>query len=195
MSGLGHQDLARLHTKLVVPFAIGDLLKNSKEITPDIQYAVHEHLSEMDPDTALLAIATSVGHISAILCPAIPVACALTVEAEKILNEYASDWLAHADGLTPAREGLELFNVLEHIPEDLEALADILETVQASLKEGQEIIADICNILAIQARAHMEIADFVLSEINGQDVQTTPHYQGSDNGANVIVFPATAVSH
>jgi hypothetical protein len=192
MSDLGHQDLARLHTKLVVPFAVGDLLKNSEEITPDIQYALHEHLSEMDPDTALLAIALSVGHISARLCPDVPVACALTVEAEKVLNEYAADWLAHADGRLPSREGDALFEVLEHVPEDLEALADILESVQSSIQESQPAIAEICNILAIQARAHMEIADFVLSELQGHEVQKTPHYKGSENGENVILFPAMA---
>lgn len=195
MADLGHQDLARLHTKLVVPFAIGDLLKSAEEIAPDIQYALHEHLSEMDPDTALLAIALSSGHIAAQLCPKVPVACALTGEAEKVLNEYAADWLAHADGKMPSREGTALFDVLEHVPEDLEALADILDSVQASLRKGQEVIGEICYILSIQARAHMEIADFVLSELEGHDVQTAPHYKGSEDGSNIVIFPGTLAAH
>lgn len=193
-SNLSSEQLARLHTKLVVPYAIGDVIRNGHEVTPDIQYALHEALSEMDPDTALLAIALSTGHIAAQLCPTIPVAGALSIEAEKIMNEYGSDWLDHADGRTPSREGYELFSVLEHIPEDLEALADILDSVCASLKENDLVLREICYILSIQARAHMEIADFVLSEIQGHDLQTEPHeFTTEDFADNIILFPHSTV--
>lgn len=191
-SNLSSEQLARLHTKLVVPFAIGDLIKSSADIQPDIQYALHEALSEMDPDTALLAIATSTGHIAAQLCPDVPVACALTIEAEKVLNEYGSDWLAHADGRTPSREGEELFEALQHVPEDLEALADILDTLMGLLDDSNQTIKDVCYILSVQARAHMEIADFVIQELQGQDIQTEPYVRTTEDIAeNIILFPGT----
>ncbi len=191
-SNLSSDQLARLHTKLVVPFAVGDLIKSAAAIEPDIQYALHEALSEMDPDTALLAIALSVGHISAQLCPDVPVSCALTVEAEKVLEEYGPDWLAHSDGRNPSREGIKLFEVLQHVPEDLEALADILDTVMASLDESNQTIKDLCYILSIQARAHMEIADFVLQELQGCDIQNEPYVRTTEDIAeNVILFPGT----
>ncbi|MEM6781580.1 MAG: hypothetical protein AAF569_06930 [Pseudomonadota bacterium] len=191
-SDLSSESLARLHTKLVVPFAVGDLIKTNSEIKADIQYALHEALSEMDPDTALLAIAVSTGHIAARLCPDVPVACALTVEAEKVLNEYGADWLAHSDGRMPSREGDDLFNVLQHVPEDLEALADILDTLMGVLDDSQQTIKDICYILSVQARAHMEIAEFVVQELQGRDIQNAPHIRTTETEAeNIIIFPGT----
>lgn len=191
-SDLSSENLARLHTKLVVPFAVGDLIKSETAIESDIQYALHEALSEMDPDTALLAIAISAGHIAARLCPAIPVSCALTVEAEKVLNEYGADWLAHADGRKPSREGEELFAVLQHVPEDLEALADILDTLIGVLDESNQTIKDIAYILSVQARAHMEIAEFVIQELQGHDIQNAPHIRTTETESeNIILFPGT----
>ena len=194
MSEFSNEQLARLHTKLIVPFVVGDVLKNNEDMSPSIQYALHEALSEMDPDTALLAIALSTGHIAARLCPDVPVSCALKLETEKVVNEYGPDWLAHADGNIPTREGEDLFNVLEHIPEDLEAIADILDATRAHL-DVSDPIAEICNILSMQARAHMEIADYILTELEGREIQKAPYDHATATGQNVIVFPGNTTFH
>lgn len=197
MKTLDENNLARLHTKLVVPFAVGDIIKGNQDITPDIQYALHESLSEMDPDTALLAIALSASYITAQLCPEIPVACALSLEGQKVIDEYGADWLAHADGRMPSREGDALFEALEHIPEDLEGLAELLDTLSASLHESYGAVKEVAYILSIQARAHSEIAEFVLSELQGTDIQSTSHVQAESliQADNVILFPTSTSVH
>lgn len=182
------QQLARLHTKLVVPFAVGEMLHDGQELTPDMHYALHEALSEMDPDTALLAIALSAAHVAAQLCPQVPVSCALNAEAAKIVEEYGADWLSHADGQAPSREGRDLLSLLEHIPEDLEALADILDASRAELEESDPV-NQIGFILSAQARAHKDIAEYVLAELEGQDIQTAPYDRAAATGQNIIVFP------
>lgn len=181
---------ARLCSKLVVPIAVGDILINQEPIDGDMHYALHETLSDMDPDTALLAISVSALQVTAHLDPNIPLACALKIEAEKMLEEYGKDWLSHSDGKITSRDGEDLFDALTHIPEDLEGLADLLDTLDAGLHQSYGVIKDVAGILSVQARAHSQIAEFILSELDGADIQTTPHLTDeSQADDNVILFP------
>ena len=191
MSILNEKDLSLLHSHLIVPIAVGDIIYNNMAVEDDMEYGLHEALSEIDPDSALLAIAISAKHIALQFTKDTPVASALSLESSKIIDDYGPEWLANFNK-GPVDEHM-LHNVLRHVPEDLEILADLLDTLQAGLSEQQGPLAILCKVLSIQARAHMEIADFILKEIEGgegelcglADIMSAQ----KPSGDNIILFP------
>lgn len=186
MSSLHDQQLARLHAKLVVPMAIGDILYTENAMAADIQYGLHEALSEMDPDAALLAICLAARHITMRFAPHIPVAVILEVEAEKLVIEYGSEWLNNIDD-GPVDED-SLYDLLRFLPEDLECVADLLDSLKLLIQDSHEAAAQLCDILSIQARAHMEIADFMMSQIEQpSEIVMQTHSEGVQD--NIIIFP------
>lgn len=200
MSALTKDDVARLHAYLVVPVAVSDALMKAAPLEGEDQYAMHVALSEIDPDSALLAIALSAYRIAQDYTGVIPVAAALKLEADKIIQDYAPDWLAHYHN-HPV-QGEKLYDLLSHVPEDLESLADLLESLQASIRDPQDPAHTLCAVLSIQARAHMEIADYVLSELEAEyreelfedesrDAFAAPVLFGpaATAGDNIILFP------
>lgn len=199
MSAVTKEDVARLHAYLVVPVAVSDALACAAPLDGETQYGLHVALSEIDPDSALLAIALSSYRIAVDYVRDIPVAAALKMESSKIIDDYAPDWLANYHNHPVGGE--ELYDLLTHVPEDLESLADLLESLQASIRDTLDPAHTLCSVLAIQARAHMEIADYVLSELeterDGELVEadgvcafpTPTLYAEETPGSNIILFP------
>ncbi len=199
MSAVTKEDVARLHAYLVVPVAVSELLMDAAPIDGDTQYGLHVALSEIDPDSALLAIALGAHRIAVDFAKDIPVAAALKMESDQIIQDYAPDWLANYHNHPVC--GDALYDLLSHVPDDLESLADLLETLQTSLKDPQDPAYTLCGILAVQARAHMEIADYVLSELDAEiNEEITDHdgvcafptptlYADEQPGNNIILFP------
>lgn len=199
MSAVTKEDVARLHTYLVVPVAVSEALSCAAPLDGDTQYGLHVALSEIDPDSALLAIALSAHRIAVDFVPHVPVAAALKMEANKIIEDYAPDWLANYHNNPVGGE--QLMELLSHVPEDLESLADLLESLQASIRDTLDPAHALCSVLAVQARAHMEIADYVLGELeaeaNGAErtydnvcaFETPTLYADEQPGDNIILFP------
>jgi hypothetical protein len=201
MSAVTKEDVARLHAYLVVPVAVSDALLAATPLDGETQYGLHVSLSEIDPDSALLAIALSAYRIAQDFSKDIPVATALKMEADKIIQDYAPEWLAHYHA-HPV-QGDDLYNLLSHVPEDLEAMADLLESLQASIRDEDHPAHTLCSVLAIQARAHMEIADYVLTELENEEVANLMDDGDFDGvckiapqavvnnpaGDNIILFP------
>lgn len=199
MSAVSKEDVARLHAYLVVPVAVNDALAAAAPLDGETQYALHVALSEIDPDSALLAIALSAHRIAGEYARDIPVAAALRVESGQVIDQYGPDWLANYHNHPVS--GDKLYDLLSHVPEDLEALADLLETLRASIRDPQDPAATLCSVLAVQARAHMEIADYVLSELEADqaaDMVEDDHgcrfvapvlFAGEQPGGNIILFP------
>jgi hypothetical protein len=196
MSAVTKEDVARLHAYLVVPVAVADALAAAAPLEGETQYGLHVALSEIDPDSALLAIALSAYRIAQDFTGQIPVASALKMEADKIIQDYAPDWLAHYHD-HPV-QGDDLYDLLSHVPEDLESLADLLESLQASIRDSLDPAHTLCSVLAIQARAHMEIADYVLGELENENIdagqdrdmfETPVLFAGDQPGGNIILFP------
>ena len=196
MSAVTKEDVARLHAYLVVPVAVSDALSNAAPLEGETQYGLHVALSEIDPDSALLAIALSAYRIAQDFVGVIPVASALKMESDKIIQDYAPDWLAHYHD-HPV-QGDALYDLLCHVPEDLESLADLLESLQASIRDTQDPAHTLCAVLAIQARAHMEIAEYVINELENESL--APEEEGDrfnvptlfaeeTPGSNIILFP------
>ena len=171
MSAVTKEDVARLHAYLVVPVAVGDALSVNAPLEGDAQYGLHVALSEIDPDSALLAIALSSYRLAQEYAGDIPVAAALKMEADKIVQDYAPDWLAHYHS-QPVK-GDDLYNLLCHVPDDLESLADLLESLQASIRDEECAAYALCHVLAVQARAHRDIAEYELGELAMEYEQET----------------------
>ena len=201
MSAVTKEDVARLHAYLVVPVAVSDALMAATPLEGETQYGLHVALSEIDPDSALLAIALSAHRIACEFAKEIPVATALKMESDKIIQDYAPDWLAHYH--SHPVQGDDLYDLLSHVPEDLEAMADLLESLQASIRDENNPAHTLCAVLAIQARAHMEIADYVLTELENEEVANLMDGETFDGvckiapealvdnaaGGNIILFP------
>lgn len=198
MTQITENQLALLHSYLVVPLAIGDILYLDKDVDDVAHYALHESLSEIDPDSALLAIALSAKHIALRFGVNHGVAAALSIEADKIIDDYASEWLASYHG-GPVDED-RLHDILCHVPEDLESLAELMDTLQASFGKEHTVFQKLCEILSTQARAHMSVAEFILSEIEETtSVETTFSIQDSafvdtenlqlPQNDNIVLFP------
>lgn len=197
MSAVTKEDVARLHAYLVVPVAVADALACGAPLEGETQYGLHVALSEIDPDSALLAIALSAYRIAQDFTGQIPVASALKMESDKIIQDYAPDWLAHYHD-HPV-QGDALYDLLCHVPEDLESLADLLESLQTSIRDTQDPAHTLCAVLAIQARAHMEIAEYVINELEnetlgaedaGDRFNMPTLFADETPGSNIILFPA-----
>lgn len=169
MAAVTEKDVAKLHAYLVVPIAVADAMMAGTPLEEDTQYGLHVALSEIEPDSALLAIALSAQRIASEFRMIIPMASALKIESDSIIAEYGPEWLANYH--RHPMQGADLFDLLCHVPEDLESLADLLLTLQALLPDPDHPAYTLCSILAIQARAHMEIADYVLTELEN-DIAT-----------------------
>lgn len=196
MSAVTKEDVARLHAYLVVPVAVADALASAAPLEGETQYGLHVALSEIDPDSALLAIALSAYRIAQDFVGQVPVASALKMEADKIIQDYAPDWLAHYHD-HPV-QGEALYDLLSHVPEDLESLADLLESLQASIRDSLDPAHALCSVLSIQARAHMEIADYVLNELDNENMGLDEDrdtfdapvlFADTQPGDNIILFP------
>lgn len=190
MSQLSERDLSLLHTHLIVPIAVGDIIYNNLPVDDEGQYALHEALSEIDPDSALLAIAISAKHIALQGVKDSPTAGALSIEAGKIIDEYGPEWLMNYKKGPINEDALQA--MLRHVPEDLESLAELLDILHVTWAD-KESLSKLCRILSIQARAHMEIADFILTELESDEGETSlaADIMGTQtpSGDNIILFP------
>ncbi len=187
MSAVSKEDVARLHAYLVVPVAVSDALLTPAPLDGEAQYGLHVALSEIDPDSALLAIALSSYRLAQEYVGTIPVAAALKMEADKIVQDYAPDWLAHYHNHPLMGEAL--YDLLCHVPDDLESLADLLESLQASIRDEDCAAHTLCGVLAVQARAHFDIAQYVLQELESDRTGGL----SDDETGGVCAFEATTL--
>lgn len=200
----------QMKQQLIVPLAVSDILAHDLKVEPDMQYGLHMALSEVDPDSALLAISLCAQDLAAKCLNRAPIAVALQKEAADLLADYGPTWLRN--NLNAPIPSHVYEDILDTVPEDLESLADLLDALEADLNEENSSTARLARLLSIQARAHMEIADFILAEIayekqtSGQRTQEpnfgfasvqnekeeTTGQAGNFAGDNIIVFPGTA---
>lgn len=158
---LNDKDLAILMTQLEVPMVVGAAIEKGSDIQDDIHYALHDLLSEMQPDTALLAIALSAKTIAKAYCGTGSGAEIVTMECDRIIEEYGPLWLENS------RRGKinnnYLIGILENIPEDLECMDELIDINLSYAAFDNPAVAEICDILQIQAGAHAIIAEEFLS--------------------------------
>lgn len=192
-------EMDMLRQYLIVPLAVSDILYHNLEVEPDMQYGLHMALSEIDPDSALLAIALCASSLADKHLATIPIAIALQKEANNIIDEYGPIWLEHHNREPmPTSVYTEL---LETVGEDLEALADLMDALCADIDEKESAAGILSNLLSVQARAHMEITDFILAENHFEETteeDNRPDFSFTETpaapfaGDNIIIFPGSS---
>ena len=197
---LPEDQIGRLQQYLIVPLAIADIIKHDLDVEPEMQYGLHMALSEIDPDSALLAIALCARDLAEKSINDLHIASALQKEANGIIAEYGSTWLRYYErGPMPSH----IFqSILETVPEDLEALADLMDALAADMPNYNSSGIILSQLLSIQARAHMEIAEYILHEMRQENFSgdEAPLGDGgishtddidldAHRGSNIILFP------
>lgn len=184
---LSERELIRLHHELVAPVAVHEIIRGHDALDETARYTLDVMIAEFDPDTALLCIALCAAHVAEMHTGCLPAAGSLGFEASRIVHEYGPLWLANADRrLSPAHEG-RVLDLLEHMPEDFEALADLLDALRGHLIETTDS-AILCDILSQNARAFHDC----LEEQNRMEMATQPRpLRAADLEVhgNVITFP------
>ena len=188
---LSDRDLAKLTNTLQVPLVVQDIIDGQSSLSPDVQYGLHEIISNYQPDSALLCIALSARKIAAKYQARSPNMAIMKMECDRMIADYAELWLDHAE--ENHLDDNVVFDTLEQIPEDLEALAELLEMNLIILQVHDENLAGIAEALAVQARSHVLIADTFIDmmdqEIEGDLVEPQSALQAYND--NVIQFPGT----
>lgn len=195
---LSEHDLAGLTNRLQVPLIIQDILNDQGALTDDVQYGLHEILSDYEPDSALLCIALSARKIATRFQHRVANLAVLKIECDRIIADYAELWLNNAKD-RPVDDNL-VFDTLMNIPEDLEGLAELLEINKAFLQRHSADAANLCEILIVQANAQILVAE---TFVEIMDTDSEEGIMANDNGladmpaqaattgGNVIQFPGS----
>lgn len=181
MQKLSADERTRLRTDFVVPLIMAQMMAGIEPLDEVAEYTVHDIIGDLKPDCGLLCVALCAAEIAGHY-PRTPIAGVLGLEAERIIGEFGGLWLRHAAGTQPdsiqtVRESLV------HIPEDLEVLADLLDATQADLPEDDITARTLCDMMALQARAHAESAEEEL-----HDIHLAPMPRAAMNSGNVVAF-------
>lgn len=175
--------IAKIASKLEVPVIVTDLLQGAEPFTDDAEYAVHEAISDMQPDSALLTIALSASKIAGVRGLGVSSAVqVLDLECRKIIEEYASLWLKNAESGGVKED--EAYDALTHTAEDLEYVACLLEDCMAFLERTNGDAAILCNIMSVQARAQAIVAEAYFEAMEEQ-----VHMEPVIAVSNVVQFP------
>ena len=181
MQKLSADERTRLRTDFVVPLILAQMMAGIEPLDEVAEYTVHDIIGDLKPDCGLLCVALCAAEIAGHY-PMTPIAGVLGLEAERIIGEFGSLWLRHAAGTAP--DNLQMVREsLSYIPEDLEVLADLLDATQAELPEADIITRTLCDMMALQARAHAEAAEDEL-----HDIDLAPMPRAAMASGNVVAF-------
>lgn len=151
------KDLALMANRLQAPVVMADILGKRGDLSDDVRFGLHDLLSDMQPDSALLSMALTVRAIASTYAPASASMGVMAMECVRITEEYGPLWLAHAQA--EDTDSLAVANTLSNIIEDFECFIELLELNIDFLKAKDTIAAEIFEILFVQARAHLLIAE------------------------------------
>ncbi len=186
---LKQKELATVASKLQVPIIVSDLLHGDEPMTDEAEYALHEAISEMQPDSALLCIAMCGARIAGGRGLNAPAVRLLGIECHKIIEEYAALWLSNAeDGDVDEEQAIE---ALSGTAEDLEDLAGLFEGCIAFLNRTNGDAAILCDIMSIQARAQALVAEAYFDALESvSEADVSPVIAEQAMASNVIPFPS-----
>lgn len=191
---MNNKDLALMTTRLHVPLIIRDMMEHSQGYAKDIDYNLHDIISDMQPDAAILSIALGVQYICAKLpkesfVPSLEVAC------DRIIEDYGPLWLAHVND--QEIDNVYLIDLLTHLPEDFDTLNEFMDLVMAYVPEDS-MAYKILDILSTQASAHNLIAETFIEAIEAhyqEEMKALNMPQSFAGNDNVVAFPGCAARH
>lgn len=194
-ASLNDQQLATLHARFVVPIAIQMILNDTEQLDEACESALHECLSELQPDTGLLCLALCAQHVAG-AAPVSPIVKMLAISAARMADEYGAALLAESGRGAEPLSDCDALLLLQQVPEDLEELATLLDAVlaQADPHSPEGLL---CDILSVQALVHAERAGHELAELSflnpekhtARPSRQTPMRTLERLAENVIVFP------
>lgn len=185
---LNEQELITLALKLEAPQVIGNVLDGNEKLDDAGHYALHDMISNLQPDSALIAIAFGTKRVASVYKEASPSMKILDMEASRIIRDYGSLWLDNAQGHDLNED--DLLETLEGSVEDLENIAELLEFNASFLKAKDEAAYIVCDILITQARAHALVAEAYFDAV--KEAQKNDFAQEPAFTDNVIAFPSGA---
>lgn len=174
------QNLAYLKNKLQLPLIARDYLHDNQAPKDESRYALHDIMSNLAPQDALLCSAFIMKEINAFLNIDTQM---LQNECDRLIEAYAG---AHDHTTTQ--------NTIDTLSADLIAFAEILDMCQISYDILNPKAADILGIITTQIHAQILIIDSVIEMIEAQNVQQRLLAQGTQisgyRADNVVMFPA-----
>ncbi len=188
---LTEMQLADLTNQLQAPVIVSDIINNQEVLDDEAQLGLHEILSNLQPDSALLAIALSARKIAGAYSCASAGIKILDRECGKIINDYAELWLQHANG--KKIDETHAFDTLEHIAEDLEGMASLLKLSIPFLQTKDETAASLFKLLRIQAGAQAMIAETLLGALSTEIYEESLSPQAIKTlttSSNIVIFPS-----
>jgi len=203
---MNSQDLAKIANRLQVPVIANHIMDDPAILNDDMHFALHDLLSDMQPDSALLSIALTAKSICQQYITASESMAIMDIECQRVISDYGQLWVQ--DGKQEAEDALELYDSMSYISEDLEYFIDMLELNIAYLRSKDETAATIFEILLAQTKAHFLIAEeFInaLSYATHNDIQERVEHKmnnemdfalaqqklddNQSTSGNIILFP------
>ncbi|MDB5490973.1 MAG: hypothetical protein JWO78_822 [Micavibrio sp.] len=184
--------IIRLHHELLAPVAVHEIIKGHDELDETARYTLDVMIAEFKPDTALICIALCAAHIAEMHSGYLPIAGSLGFEAGRIVHEFGPTWLANADRRLTAAHERHVMDLLDQMPEDFEAMADLLDATRAHLIETTDS-AILCEILSQNARAFIDYLEE--QAIEAERVGHHFNLQHLEVDGNVITFPKHYKAH
>ncbi|QQG36359.1 MAG: hypothetical protein HYS17_00775 [Micavibrio aeruginosavorus] len=192
---LSDQQLATLHARFVVPIAVQMILSDTEQLDDACECALHECLSELQPDTGLLCLALCAQHVAA-AAPDSPIVKMLAISAARMADEYGAALLAESGRGSEPLSDFDALMLLRQVPEDLEELATLLDAVLAQV-DPHSPEGLLCDILSVQALSQSERAGHELAALSFLNPEKHARITAKRAPArtlerlaeNVIVFP------
>jgi hypothetical protein len=179
MQTMKDNELAALHAKFIVPVVMSRMLNNLEPLDDVAEYMLHDMIGGHQPDTALLCIALCAQNVAAHVSH-LAIGRMLSIEANRIVEEYGPLWLSHATSSANIDER-RVADALGNTPEDLESIGDMLLAVCGELGEDKRVAAVLSEILGSEAHMHMEEAEALLDDMFIPDTAA--------DLTNVVMFP------
>mgnify|MGYP001290866106 FL=1 len=203
---VNEREMAGLTNSLHIPLIIQDILYGRESVSDEVKHALHEEISDLRTDSALLAIALAGQKIATKYKNFGAAMAVLNMECERIISDYAAEWMASSQGGLSGED--ETLSKMVYLPEDLQALADLFESSMNALQRRVPEAAALCNILKTQAEAHMLIAECYVDAMDLDDASmilanefyfsqeaanvSKNSYAETTLDGNVVVFPTVS---
>lgn len=160
------KDQALLVSRLYLPLVVREILE-TPAVPVDMDYTLHQVLSDYRPDSALLAMALSVKMIAEDQFIQTSQLRVLIGACDKMVQDYAPQWLRTFDD--KAASEAFILDHMEVLAEDLQSLSDLLKAVVCEVKD--EKAQNLFKIFQIQAEAQGVVADEFLNVMECEFMQ------------------------